>query len=57
MDFVKEKAGVKYSYTPELRGPGFNPPKNQIQPSYEEFWNGFKKLITEIEAIEGSKYE
>ncbi|CAD5124706.1 DgyrCDS12968 [Dimorphilus gyrociliatus] len=53
VDYVKEKAGVKYSYTPELRGPGFDPSRDQIQPSYNEFWNGFKKLIAEIEAIEG----
>ena len=45
--------GIKYSYTPELRGPGFDPPPSAIQPSFEEVWNGFVAMIEEIEIIEG----
>lgn len=45
--------GAKYSYTPELRGPGFDPPPSAIQPSFEEVWNGFVAMIEEIEIIEG----
>ena len=45
--------GIKYSYTPELRGPGFDPPPSAIQPSFEEVWNGYVAMIAEIETIEG----
>ncbi len=49
MDYVKEKAGVKYTFTPELRGPGFNPPTSAIQLSFEEMWNGIVAMVEEIE--------
>jgi len=44
---------VKYSYTPELRGPGFDPSSAHIQPSLEENWNGLLALIGRMEEIEG----
>ncbi|CAD5125413.1 DgyrCDS13644 [Dimorphilus gyrociliatus] len=51
-DYVKAHGNVKYSFTPELRGPGFNPSPSAIEPSYQEMWNGIKAMIAEIEAIE-----
>ena len=45
-------AGIKYTYTPELRGPGFDPPTDAIEPGWRELWAGIKALIAEIEAIE-----
>jgi hypothetical protein len=37
MDYVKSVGG-KYVYTPELRGPGFDPPTSAINPSFNENW-------------------
>lgn len=45
-------AGTKYSYTPELRGPGFDPPPENIEPGWRELWAGVKALISEVESIE-----
>ena len=45
--------GIKYSYTPELRGDGFDPPPEEIQPSFEEVWAGLVAMYNEIEIIEG----
>ena len=50
----KGGAGVKYSYTPELRGPGHDPPKEEIEPGWRELWAGFNALVAEIEKIEYS---
>ena len=44
--------GIKYSYTPELRGDGFDPPPEEIQPSFEEVWAGLVAMYNEIEIIE-----
>ena len=33
-DWVKAKGGVKYSFGPELRGPGFILPPEEIQVGY-----------------------
>lgn len=46
---MKAKAGVKWCYTPELRGPGFNPDKANIIPSFQEYWNGVKAMVKAIE--------
>jgi len=47
-DWVKEKAGVKYSHTLELRpdkmNPGFLLPADQILPASEEAWAGVKHI-------------
>ena len=42
--------GSEYSYTPELRGNSFNPPATQIQPAFEETWDGIVALVYETEA-------
>jgi len=53
MDYFKDIGGVKFTSAPELReglnGSGFIADKRQIQPSFDEFWNG---LITNVEEIE-----
>ncbi|CAD5113112.1 DgyrCDS2302 [Dimorphilus gyrociliatus] len=51
-DYVKAVVNIKYTYTPELRGPGFNPGKEAIELSSNEIWNGVKAMISEIEAVE-----
>jgi len=50
-DYVKVVGGIKYSFTPELRGGGFNPPKSQIEPSFQEMWNGIVAMIKEIKNV------
>lgn len=52
MDYAYESAKIKYAFTPELRGPGFNPPASAIEPSFREMWNGFVNAIAKIEEIE-----
>ena len=52
-DWAMGMLGVAYSFTPELRGPGFNPPTSEIQPSTQEIWNGLVAKIDEIRMIEG----
>ena len=52
-DYIKGQAGVKYAYTPELRGPGHDPPASEIEPGYEETWEGIKAMVYAIEDIEG----
>jgi len=53
MDFFKEVGGVKYTSAPELRkgvdDSGFIADNDQIQPSFEEFWNGLTTNVAEIE--------
>ncbi|CAD5116373.1 DgyrCDS5270 [Dimorphilus gyrociliatus] len=55
MDFAYDTAGIKYSFTPELRGPGFDPPASAIQPSFDEVWNGVVDLMAQIETLEGKQ--
>jgi len=50
MDYSKGVAGVKYTFTPELRGNSFVVPAVQIQPSFVEVWNGLTATIAAIEA-------
>jgi len=53
MDYFKDVGGVKYTSAPELREglnhSGFIAKQEQIQPSFEEFWNGLTTNIEEIE--------
>lgn len=53
MDYAHASGNVKYVFTPELRGPGFDPGAEQIQPSFQEIWKGFVDTIGRIETIEG----
>ncbi|CAD5124604.1 DgyrCDS12874 [Dimorphilus gyrociliatus] len=48
-DYLRAQAGIKWVYTPGLRGPGFNPGSNAIEPSFREYWNGVKAMIKAIE--------
>lgn len=48
-DYSKETAGVKYTFTAELRGNSFIVPADQIQPSFEEVWNGVTAAIATID--------
>ena len=48
-DWAHGAIGVPYSYTPELRGPGFSPDETAIQPSFEENWNGLVAMIGAID--------
>ena len=52
-DYVKGAHDVKYPICPEIRGNGFIVNEDQIQPSYEEMWNGFVAHVVEIEVVEG----
>ena len=51
-DYAYAVAGVKYSYTVELRGPGFNPEASSIEPAWREHWAGFRAMITHIDVVE-----
>lgn len=50
-----DKVNIKYSFTPELRGPGFDPSEDAIEPSFQENWNGLVAVVRKIEEIEGNK--
>jgi carboxypeptidase A2 len=52
MDYSKGVAGVKYTYTPELRGNSFAVAATNIQPSFEEVWNGVVATVSGIEKLE-----
>jgi carboxypeptidase A2 len=49
MDYSHGVAGVPYAFTPELRGNNFIIAPEQIQPSFEEVWNG---IVATVRAIE-----
>jgi len=49
MDYSKGVAGVKYTYTPELRGNNFVIAASNITPSFNEVWNGFHATVETIE--------
>ena len=51
IDYGKEKAGIVYTATPELRGNDFVVPPAQIDPSFQEIYNGVKAMVAEIEDI------
>jgi len=52
MDYFKDIGGVKYTSAPELREglnhSGFLADQSQIQPTFEEVWNGLTTNIDEI---------
>ena len=50
MDYAYGQAGIKYTFTPELRGPA---DQENIEPGWRELWAGVIALIAEIETIEG----
>jgi len=49
IDYGKGVAGVKHTFLPELRGNNFVISKDEIQPSFEETWNGIVAAITAID--------
>ena len=51
-DWAKGRAGVKYSFNPELRST-FIAPVSEIEPSFREVWRGIVFLMDQIEEIEG----
>ena len=51
-DYAYSEAGIKYAFTAELRGPGFNPATSHIEPAWKEFWAGSLGMITQIEKNE-----
>ena len=53
MDWAHYHAGVRYPVATELRGPFFTVPPTEIEPSYQELWNGFLTLFAEIAEVEG----
>jgi len=57
MDYSKGVAGVKYTYTPELRGDSFIIGENHIEPSFREVWNGVVATIRGIEAAEAKEQQ
>ena len=52
IDYTYGVSGIKYSFGLELRGPGFDPPKEMIEPGWREFWAGVLAMIKEIETME-----
>ncbi|XP_052060732.1 carboxypeptidase B-like [Mytilus californianus] len=55
LDYVKGQAGIKYTYTVELRDKdkyGFLLPQNQITPTCEEMMDGIMALVSYIKASE-----
>lgn len=48
MDYSKAQAFVKYTTTPELRGNGFVIAASEIEPSFQEVWNGVTATIAAI---------
>ena len=56
-DWAKGSAGIKYSYTVELRDTGtygFILPANQIKRQGREFWSALKAVMQQIEVTEPS---
>jgi len=49
MDYAKGVTGVKYTFTPELRGNNFVIAATQIQPSFLEVWNGVRATVDAVE--------
>ena len=50
-EWAKELAGVKYTFTTEMRGNGFVTDEEDIQLSYEEIWNGLVAMADEIAVV------
>ena len=47
-DWAKARAGVKYTFCPELRGRDFVVNRSQIEPSFRELWNGIYAMVNQI---------
>jgi len=47
-DFAKHSAGIKYSYTLEVRGSNFVMSRSDISPAFYEVWNGIKAMVKKI---------
>ena len=59
LDYMKAVAGVKYSYTPELRATGWQGPLSRtedIEPSFEENWAALVALANHIHEAESKKH-
>ena len=54
MDYMKGVAGIKYTFTLELRGGSHTPPDTEIQPSYEEVWNGIVAMVDKLTEMNGA---
>ena len=54
-DYFKGVYGTKYPICPELRGNSFIIDASQIQPSFEEVWNGVVEMVAAIEDVEGAQ--
>ncbi len=52
LDYIYNKTRIKYSYVPELRGPGFDPPPSEIERAFKQNWVGLVALLREISNIE-----
>ena len=60
IDYVHDKLNVTHSYLVELRptteqAGGFLLPPNQIEPTFQEFFNGFIASIKEIDRQNSTK--
>ena len=55
VDYVYTEAGVPYAFLPELRGNFFTISPDEIQPSYEEIWNGLVAMVYTVEDV-GTSY-
>jgi hypothetical protein len=49
-DYAKGAAGIKYSFTPELRGNSFVISNTNIPLSFNEVWNGVVAMANAINA-------
>jgi len=49
-DYAKGVAGIKYVFTPELRGNSFVIPASNIPLSFDEVWNGVVAMTSSIDA-------
>jgi len=47
-DYVKGTDDWQHAICPELRGNGFVVPPSEIQPSFEEIWNGLVAMVGEV---------
>ena len=54
---MMEKAGMLYTFVPELRGLGFVVDPDQIPLSTEEVWNGLVAMVKTIMVIPSPKHK
>jgi len=48
MDYAQAVADIRYPYCMELRGTNFIVPESEIQPAFNETWNGIEAMIKRI---------